>query len=424
MAKLSFTSPEGEKSVYKIVSHQVAKIGRDPGNDVILRDPKVSRHHAEIIFEKGFFVLRDLSSANGTYVNGRKIHVAPLTDGAEIRLGNSHGVFNEELSQPGMTLSAEIPRAVVAEEDEPDEPELPEEHMSTTPHIRASARGERPDAGVEAPQPASDRPEAFKTLLEHQVDPKVMAEERPRPDVSVPYVDSRFRLHKYLIDCGSASDVGTICDDAEKALFYFRRQRNLVGLIAGLVAAMIFVAGAVVGTVLFIEGRGLPGATALVLTFAFVVLVLLLVPKRHAVVCNDAALTAAALFLWQESRLPVPALRFSLRTPDNQPIAIFAKSPLSNLGRRRWNIIDRYGAAQLGYAIEDSIARALIRKVVGRFFRALETNFRVAFGGRVLAVLERRGAQCDVLNLAEDPTFVLDRRIAIGLAVLVDGIER
>lgn len=424
MARLSFTSPEGEKSVYKIVSDQVAKIGRDPGNDVILRDPKVSRHHAEIIFEKGFFVLRDLSSANGSYVNGRKVRVAPLTDGAEIRLGNSHGVFNEELSAPGMTISAELPRAILAEEDEPSEPDIPEEHMSTTPHIRASAPVERPDAGVEAPQSTSARPEGFKTQLENMVGPQVMAEVRPHPGVSAPYVDSRFRLHKYLIDCESASDVGTISDEAEKVLFYFRRQRNLVGLIAGLVAAMIFVAGAVVGTVLFIDGRGLPGATALVLTLAFVVLVLLLVPKRHAVVCNDAALTAAALLLWQESRLPMPSLRFSLRTPDNQPIAIFAKSPLSNLGRRRWDIIDRYGAARLGYAIEDSMARALIRKVVGRFFRALETNFRVAFGGRVLAVLERRGKRCDVLDLAEDPTFVLDRRVAIGLAVLVDGIER
>jgi hypothetical protein len=423
MAKLSFTSPEGDQSSYKLVSHQVTKIGRDPGNDVVLRDPKVSRHHAEIIFEKGFFVLRDLASANGSFVNGRKVRVAPLTDGAEIRLGNSQGVFNEEISEPGMTISAELPRAIIADDEPPKGPDFPEENMMTTPHVKSSSPTLRPEPAIEAPMEVPDRPEALRTQLEGRADPKLVAEARPGPS-NMPWLDSRFRQHKYLIDCGAASDVATISDESRKALFYFRRQRNLVGLIAGLVAAMIFVAGAVVGTVLFIEGRGLPGTSAIALTLAFVLLVLLLVPKRHAVVCNDSALTAAALFLWQENRLPVPSLRFSLRTPDNQPIAIFSKSPLSNIGRRRWDIIDRYGAARLGYAIEDSIARALIRKVVGRFFRALETNFRVAFGGRVLAVLERRDARCDVLDLAEDPTFVLDRRIALGLAVLVEGLER
>lgn len=421
MAKLSFTSPEGEQSSYKLVSHQVTKLGRDPGNDVVLRDPKVSRHHAEVIFEKGFFVLRDLASANGSFVNGRKVRVAPLTDGAEIRLGNSQGVFNEEISEPGMTISAELPRAIIA--DDEDGPDFPDEHMVTTPHVKSSSPPLRRDPAIEVPMDVPDRPEALRTQLEGRVDPKLFADARPGPS-NIPWLDSRFRLHKYLIDCSAASDVGTISDESQKALFYFRRQRNIVGLIAGLVAAMIFVAGAVVGTVLFIEGRGLPGVSAIALTLSFVLLVLLLVPKRHAVVCNDEALTAAALFLWQESRLPVPSLRFSLRTPDNQPIAIFSKSPLSNIGRRRWDIIDRYGSARLGYAIEDSIARALLRKVVGRFFRALETNFRVAYGGRVLAVLERRDARCDVLDLAEDPTFVLDRRIAIGLAVLVEGLER
>jgi pSer/pThr/pTyr-binding forkhead associated (FHA) protein len=97
MAKLFFVGLDGTEKSYRLQTHRPFTIGRDPGNDIILRDPKVSRHHAEIVFERGFFVLHDLASANGTYVNARRVRVAPLTHGAKLRMGNSQGRFSEEL---------------------------------------------------------------------------------------------------------------------------------------------------------------------------------------------------------------------------------------------------------------------------------------------------------------------------------------
>jgi pSer/pThr/pTyr-binding forkhead associated (FHA) protein len=97
MAKLFFVGLDGTERSYRLQTHRPFTVGRDPGNDIILRDPKVSRHHAEIVFERGFFVLHDLASANGTYVNGKRVRVAPLTHGAKVRMGNSHGRFSEEL---------------------------------------------------------------------------------------------------------------------------------------------------------------------------------------------------------------------------------------------------------------------------------------------------------------------------------------
>jgi pSer/pThr/pTyr-binding forkhead associated (FHA) protein len=97
MAKLFFVGLDGAEKSYRLQTHRPFTVGRDPGNDIILRDPKVSRHHAEIVFERGFFVLHDLASANGTFVNGKRIRVAPLTHGAKLRLGNSYGRFSEEL---------------------------------------------------------------------------------------------------------------------------------------------------------------------------------------------------------------------------------------------------------------------------------------------------------------------------------------
>ena len=49
-------------------------IGRVPGNDIILDDPQVSRHHASLTLEGGQWVLRDLGSTNGTTVNGQPVH--------------------------------------------------------------------------------------------------------------------------------------------------------------------------------------------------------------------------------------------------------------------------------------------------------------------------------------------------------------
>jgi pSer/pThr/pTyr-binding forkhead associated (FHA) protein len=97
MAKLFFVGLDGTEKSYRLQTHRPFTIGRDPGNDIILRDPKVSRHHAEIVFERGFFVLHDLASANGTYVNGKRVRVAPMTHGAKVRMGNSQGRFSEEL---------------------------------------------------------------------------------------------------------------------------------------------------------------------------------------------------------------------------------------------------------------------------------------------------------------------------------------
>jgi pSer/pThr/pTyr-binding forkhead associated (FHA) protein len=97
MAKLFFVGLDGTEKSYRLQTHRPFTVGRDPGNDIILRDPKVSRHHAEIVFERGFFVMHDLASANGTYVNGKRVRVAPLTHGAKLRMGNTYGRFSEEL---------------------------------------------------------------------------------------------------------------------------------------------------------------------------------------------------------------------------------------------------------------------------------------------------------------------------------------
>ena len=69
-------------------------IGRSRDNHIHLADERASRHHARIDLQQGAFVLRDLDSANGTYVNGQRVQRHRLESGDEIRIGDTRLRFH------------------------------------------------------------------------------------------------------------------------------------------------------------------------------------------------------------------------------------------------------------------------------------------------------------------------------------------
>ena len=48
-------------------------IGRDPGATLVLDHDTISRRHAEISYDNGSYLLRDLGSKNGTFLNGERL---------------------------------------------------------------------------------------------------------------------------------------------------------------------------------------------------------------------------------------------------------------------------------------------------------------------------------------------------------------
>jgi len=65
------------------------RVGRSSNNDLTVRDPSVSRHHAELRMQRdGVITLHDLSSMNGVYLNNKRIRNAPLSEGDRIDLGD------------------------------------------------------------------------------------------------------------------------------------------------------------------------------------------------------------------------------------------------------------------------------------------------------------------------------------------------
>lgn len=70
-------------------------IGREPGVDLELEVPAVSRKHAEIGWANGSYHVRDLASRNGVIVNGRRVQGAALDDCDELRIGDAIFKFVE-----------------------------------------------------------------------------------------------------------------------------------------------------------------------------------------------------------------------------------------------------------------------------------------------------------------------------------------
>src|SRR3954447_5633005 len=64
-------------------------IGRSSGCHLVLADDTVSRRHAELRIEDGRWMLRDLGSSNGTWVNGRRIVEAEVRAGDLLHLGGA-----------------------------------------------------------------------------------------------------------------------------------------------------------------------------------------------------------------------------------------------------------------------------------------------------------------------------------------------
>lgn len=69
------------------------KIGRDVHCEIHLDDTETSRTHAEIEFVEGSYLLRDLDSSNGTFVNGTRIALHPLAVGDRIQIGRQLMLF-------------------------------------------------------------------------------------------------------------------------------------------------------------------------------------------------------------------------------------------------------------------------------------------------------------------------------------------
>jgi len=90
-ARFRYLDDSGKERWTSIVPPKFT-IGRSSTNDLVLSQMSISRAHAEIQVQDGEYLLRDLGSRHGTFLNGAKIEQARLKDGDRVQLGGLQGV--------------------------------------------------------------------------------------------------------------------------------------------------------------------------------------------------------------------------------------------------------------------------------------------------------------------------------------------
>ena len=76
-----------------LLDAETTTAGRHPESDIFLDDVTVSRRHADFVREGSGFVVRDVGSLNGTYLNRERIEAASLAGGDEVQIGKYRLVF-------------------------------------------------------------------------------------------------------------------------------------------------------------------------------------------------------------------------------------------------------------------------------------------------------------------------------------------
>jgi len=76
-----------------VLDASLTKLGRHPESEISLDDISVSRRHAEIERQSTEYVLRDVGSMNGTYVNQKRVDGVVLQQGDEILVGRFRLIF-------------------------------------------------------------------------------------------------------------------------------------------------------------------------------------------------------------------------------------------------------------------------------------------------------------------------------------------
>jgi pSer/pThr/pTyr-binding forkhead associated (FHA) protein len=116
IAKIIWDDPRsGTRQQYLMGEGATASIGRSPENDICIPEQHVSRRHAVINYRDGLFMITDLGSVNGTYVNDQKLEEPfPLASDDVIRLYVPVLVFSAAVSVEDQQRAAEDGKLITA----------------------------------------------------------------------------------------------------------------------------------------------------------------------------------------------------------------------------------------------------------------------------------------------------------------------
>ena len=106
-AKLTLYPPQRAARFLIMRDGESLVVGRDPGCELVIEDPRVSKRHAQLRWSGDGWTLEDAGSKNGTAVNGKPVEGAELHDGDAISFGGLSGRFERLSAAEAATVEAE-----------------------------------------------------------------------------------------------------------------------------------------------------------------------------------------------------------------------------------------------------------------------------------------------------------------------------
>lgn len=105
---LQYTDTDGKRHEVLLSGRASLTFGRSPEADVCIPETKISRIHAEIRQWEQDFVIKDMRSRNGIYVNGVRTEVAILKPGDTLRIGAYDFSVEQEAMKGTRTIVREV----------------------------------------------------------------------------------------------------------------------------------------------------------------------------------------------------------------------------------------------------------------------------------------------------------------------------
>jgi two-component system, NtrC family, sensor kinase len=100
------------------LAETVLRLGRDSASAIQVHDTEVSRHHAELRRIDSDFVISDLNSANGTFVNGRRVRQHRLSSGDQLQVGRTLMLYTGPSEESDEDLARTVDIATAAPGDD------------------------------------------------------------------------------------------------------------------------------------------------------------------------------------------------------------------------------------------------------------------------------------------------------------------
>ncbi len=92
MAKIQFTTPEGQSGEVELSAERLT-LGRADDNSIVIAHESVSSHHGEFVFDGASWVFNDLGSTNGTSVAGQRVESLEMANGGTFNIGHLEVIF-------------------------------------------------------------------------------------------------------------------------------------------------------------------------------------------------------------------------------------------------------------------------------------------------------------------------------------------